>query len=185
VIPGLAVVLAAGAALAADARVAPLPAPDVALPRTPARLAATLTTTERRLHRVIARWDGTGAVPRDVTYLALHDQRIVRVMAARRALGDATLRRLPPDVRPEARDAVLARRDLAAIPRSPGRVPPVRVARAAPAASLLADYGEAERRFSVPWSVLAAVNFVESAFGRVRSASEAGARGPMQFLPAT
>ena len=33
--------------------------------------------------------------------------------------------------------------------------------------------------------MLAAVNFVESAFGRVRSASEAGARGPMQFLPAT
>jgi soluble lytic murein transglycosylase-like protein len=37
----------------------------------------------------------------------------------------------------------------------------------------------------VPWSILAAVNFVESAFGRVRSASEAGARGPMQFLPST
>jgi membrane-bound lytic murein transglycosylase B len=37
----------------------------------------------------------------------------------------------------------------------------------------------------VHWSVLAAINFVESAFGRVRSASEAGARGPMQFLPAT
>jgi membrane-bound lytic murein transglycosylase B len=46
-------------------------------------------------------------------------------------------------------------------------------------------YAEAERRFGVPWTVLAAVNFVESAFGRVRSASEAGARGPMQFLPAT
>jgi membrane-bound lytic murein transglycosylase B len=29
------------------------------------------------------------------------------------------------------------------------------------------------------------VNFVESAFGRIRSASEAGARGPMQFLPST
>jgi membrane-bound lytic murein transglycosylase MltF len=37
----------------------------------------------------------------------------------------------------------------------------------------------------VHWSILAAVNFVESAFGRVRSASEAGARGPMQFLPST
>jgi soluble lytic murein transglycosylase-like protein len=37
----------------------------------------------------------------------------------------------------------------------------------------------------VPWAILASINFVESAFGRVRSASEAGARGPMQFLPAT
>ena len=33
--------------------------------------------------------------------------------------------------------------------------------------------------------MLAAINFVESAFGRVRSASESGARGPMQFMPAT
>jgi membrane-bound lytic murein transglycosylase B len=37
----------------------------------------------------------------------------------------------------------------------------------------------------VHWTVLASVNFVESSFGRVRSASEAGARGPMQFLPST
>jgi membrane-bound lytic murein transglycosylase B len=29
------------------------------------------------------------------------------------------------------------------------------------------------------------VNFVESAFGRVRSASQSGARGPMQFLSST
>ena len=46
-------------------------------------------------------------------------------------------------------------------------------------------YAAAERRFGIHWSVLAAVNFVESAFGRVRSASESGALGPMQFMPAT
>jgi membrane-bound lytic murein transglycosylase B len=33
--------------------------------------------------------------------------------------------------------------------------------------------------------VLAAVNFIESAFGRLRNESTAGARGPMQFMPAT
>jgi len=33
--------------------------------------------------------------------------------------------------------------------------------------------------------VLAAVNFVETAFGKVRSPSSAGAQGPMQFLPET
>jgi membrane-bound lytic murein transglycosylase B len=33
--------------------------------------------------------------------------------------------------------------------------------------------------------VLAAVNFVESKFGKLRSASAAGAQGPMQFMPAT
>jgi membrane-bound lytic murein transglycosylase B len=163
----------------------PVPAPRGALPRRPGRLAAALTTTTRRLRTALETWDATEPVPRDVTYLALHHQRILRLMAVRRRLADAALARLPADVRGEARDTVLGRRHLAAIPRSPGRLPRVRVAKAAPAAELRRHYAEAQRRFGVHWSVLASVNFVESAFGRVRSASEAGARGPMQFLPAT
>jgi len=162
-----------------------LPAPDVPLPREPGALAATLTDTTRRLRAAIGGWDGAGVVPRDVTLLALHHQRMLRLMTARIALGDATVARLPRDVRGDARDTVLARRALARIPRSPGRAPPVRVATAAPAAELRRHYAEAQRRFGVDWSVLASINFVESAFGRVRSASEAGARGPMQFLPST
>jgi membrane-bound lytic murein transglycosylase B len=110
---------------------------------------------------------------------------MLRFMAVRSALGDATIARLPRDVRGEARDTVLGRRHLDAIPRAPARLPRVRVADAAPAAELRRDYAAAQRRFGVHWSILAAVNFVESAFGRVRSASEAGARGPMQFLPST
>jgi membrane-bound lytic murein transglycosylase B len=163
----------------------PLPAPDAAISRRPAPLAATLTATTRRLREALRHWDTAADVPRDVTYLALHHQRMLRLMAARRALGDATLARLPPDVRAEARDTVIGRRRLAAIPRSPGRLPRLRVARAAPAAELRSHYADAQRRFGVHWSILASINFVESAFGRVRSASEAGARGPMQFLPST
>jgi membrane-bound lytic murein transglycosylase B len=161
----------------------PLPAPDVALPSDADALATTLTGTTRRLRKAVERWDPASPVPEDVTLLALHHQRMLRLMSARRALGDAVLKRLPRDVLGEARDTVTARRHIDAIPR--GRPPKVRVAGAAPAATLRAAYDEAQRRFGVPWTVLAAVNFVESAFGRVRSASEAGARGPMQFLPAT
>jgi hypothetical protein len=144
-----------------------------------------LAATTRRLHEALGRWGGAGEVPREVTYLALHHQRMLRLMAEGRPLGDATLARLPRDVRGEARDTVLGRRHLAAIPRSPGRLPRVRVAEAAPAAELRRHYAAAQRRFGVHWSILASINFVESAFGRVRSASEAGARGPMQFLPST
>src|SRR5207244_12362386 len=61
----------------------------------------------------------------------------------------------------------------------------IKIGRAPPATSLLSVYREAERRFHVPWDVLAAVNFVESKFGKLRSASAAGAQGPMQFMPAT
>jgi transglycosylase-like protein with SLT domain len=162
-----------------------LPAPDAAIPHSPDRLAATLTATTRRLREALERWDGAGDVPRDVTYLALYQQRMLRLMSERRVLGDAALAQLPSDVRGEARDTMIARRALAAIPRSPGRLPRLRVAKAAPAAALRRYYAAAQRRFGVHWSILASVNFVESAFGRIRSASEAGARGPMQFLPQT
>jgi membrane-bound lytic murein transglycosylase B len=163
----------------------PLPAPDVVVPRDPRRLAETFSATTRRLRDALRHWDPAAEVTREVTYLALHHQRMLRLMATRRALGDATLARLPSDVRGEARDTVIGRRQLEAIPRSPGRLPAVRVAEAAPAAELRSHYGAAQRRFGIHWSILASINFVESAFGRVRSASEAGARGPMQFLPST
>src|SRR5688572_19526456 len=101
----------------------PLPAPGAALPRTPNRLAATLTATTRRLRDAVQRWNPDQDVPRDVTYLALHHQRMLRLMTDRRRLGDATLERLPADVRGEARDTVRARRHLAAIPRAPGKLP--------------------------------------------------------------
>jgi membrane-bound lytic murein transglycosylase B len=46
-------------------------------------------------------------------------------------------------------------------------------------------YLEAQRRFHVGWHVLAAVNYLESAFNKLRNASTAGAQGPMQFIPST
>ena len=95
-----------------------LPAPDAPLPRDAAALASALAVTTRSLRAAVERWDGAAAVPRDVTYLALHHQRILRTMASRRALGDATLARLPRDVAGEARDTVARG---AALRRSPAR----------------------------------------------------------------
>ena len=162
-----------------------LPAPDAALPSEPGRLAARFAATAHRLRAAVAAWDPAQPPPDEVTYVALQHQRMLRLMARRHELGNATLARLPQAVRGEARDSVVALRRLAAIPRSPGRAPRLRIAAAAPAAELQKHYATAERRFGVRRSILAAINHVESAFGRVRSASEAGARGPMQFLPAT
>jgi membrane-bound lytic murein transglycosylase B len=51
--------------------------------------------------------------------------------------------------------------------------------------ALLGFYAEGERAWGTPWTVLAAVNFVESRFGRVVGPSPAGALGPMQFMPET
>ena len=48
-----------------------------------------------------------------------------------------------------------------------------------------AYYAEAQRRFGVPWSVLAAVHLVETRMGRIVGLSTAGAQGPMQFIADT
>jgi membrane-bound lytic murein transglycosylase B len=61
----------------------------------------------------------------------------------------------------------------------------IRIGPAAPAGALLRYYRDAQRRSHVGWRLLAAVNLVESAFGRLRNDSVAGAQGPMQFMPAT
>jgi hypothetical protein len=54
-----------------------------------------------------------------------------------------------------------------------------------PADVLMRYYKEAERLTRIPWSVLAAINLIESRMGRIQGTSSAGAKGPMQFLPST
>ena len=54
-----------------------------------------------------------------------------------------------------------------------------------PLSVLRSFYDEASRRYGVHWSYLAAINFIESNFGRVKDNSSANAQGPMQFLPST
>jgi Transglycosylase SLT domain len=50
---------------------------------------------------------------------------------------------------------------------------------------LIPIYMEAGRRYDVPWEVLAAINAVETDYGRDLSTSSAGAIGWMQFEPAS
>ena len=158
-----------------------LPAPSAAIPGTARPLAQALSQTERSLDDAIGRWDKTAPPPQDVTLLALYEQRIIRVLGERPALARSVVK-----LDPAAADDVAARVDLRTlvasgpVPRSTPRVGP-----APPAAQLLAWYRQAQRRFHVRWQLLAAVNFVEAAFGKVRNTSTAGAQGPMQFEPAT
>jgi hypothetical protein len=157
-----------------------LPAPGAPLPAAPARVAAALVATTAQLDAAIDGWGGRDAPPRDVTLLALYQQRLERAVAKDERLARAVLPRVPHAIR----DDVVAVRELRglATPQPPSRF---RTRRPAPPPVLLATYREAQRRFRVPWNVLAAVNYVESAFGKLSSASSAGAVGPMQFLPPT
>jgi murein DD-endopeptidase MepM/ murein hydrolase activator NlpD len=55
----------------------------------------------------------------------------------------------------------------------------------APPTFLLPIYREAGSRYHVPWTILAAINQIETDYGRDLSVSSAGAIGWMQFMPAT
>jgi murein DD-endopeptidase MepM/ murein hydrolase activator NlpD len=54
-----------------------------------------------------------------------------------------------------------------------------------PPAYLIPIYKEAGHRYHVPWRVLAAINGIESDYGRNLAVSSAGALGWMQFMPDT
>jgi hypothetical protein len=54
-----------------------------------------------------------------------------------------------------------------------------------PPAVLVPFYKEAARRYRVPWTVLAAINQVETNYGLDLNVSSAGAVGWMQFMPGT
>ena len=173
------------ALLAALALVAP-PPPEAPLPREPAAVAAALAHTSSRLHAAIDAWqDGpraAGPTPRDVTLWALHQQRLFLALTYDADLG----RRARPLLDREQKATLDARRRLVAL-TPPTRLPlsAFRTGPSLPARTLLRFYREGERRFGVDWEVLAAVNFVETGFNKLRSRSSAGAQGPMQFMPAT
>jgi soluble lytic murein transglycosylase-like protein len=162
------------------------PPPNSALPNGAVATAKALVDTTGRLRSEIDAWRASDkpGPPQNVTLDALYQQRIYRLLSRNAPLAGATFKRLPSAVLPFARDVVVAHRELVAI-TPPLKLNAIRVGPAAAPANLLRWYHEAESRFGIPWRVLGAVNFVESAFGKLRSASAAGAQGPMQFMPST
>jgi membrane-bound lytic murein transglycosylase B len=80
-----------------------------------------------------------------------------------------------------------ARRELRAIPSSASRtlLPAWRIQAPAPARRLLTWYHLAGVRYGVGWQYLAAINLIETTFGKVHGLSSSGAQGPMQFMPST
>jgi soluble lytic murein transglycosylase-like protein len=167
-----------------------LPALGRAIPRDPATLARTLVTTTDALRRSIDAWTragdpSRGGPPDDVALLALYQQRIYRFLARHGRLFDRTLPLLPKRLRGEARANTTAAAELFSIVRPISRPSAFRTGPPEPADVLLVWFRKAERRFDVDWELLAAVMYVETKFGRVRSTSTAGAQGPMQFLPST
>jgi membrane-bound lytic murein transglycosylase B len=173
---------------------AALPALDARIPRDARALAADLRTNAARLADAVDEWRASGDLDADrppdaVTRLATYEARAVALLATRPQLSRTVIGRLPAPLARRVAPEVRALRALDRLHdishRRPGPPPKIRLGRPEPAATLLDHYRDAQKRFGVGWHVLAAVNYVETKFGRYRNASISGARGPMQFMPAT
>jgi soluble lytic murein transglycosylase-like protein len=118
------------------------------------------------------------------------EQAITYRLASDPVVSDTVIRLLPADQAPALGHAVDALRALWAHAGIPENTQ-VRVRRdhklAAPAgvSDLAVFYRQAAARYGLDWTYLAAINYIESDFGRVNGPSSAGALGPMQFLPST
>ena len=152
-------------------------------PATPAQAAAMVAAAQ-----TVIRSDGPEA---ELLAAAGHTAQLaIREIAVRRTWLPRVLDRLGAGNRQWVRANVAARRDFRSMhPTATAdladELPAWRIVAPAPARTLLRSYREAERRFGVDWQYLAAINLVETAFGRIRGTSVAGAQGPMQFIPTT
>jgi soluble lytic murein transglycosylase-like protein len=167
-----------------------LPGPNAALPEGAPALAEAIEAATLAVRSSVSVWTREAGAqrwppPRVLVLQTLYQQRIYRMLAHKPSLARRVLSSLPGSIGGEAEAIVRANADVFA---HANPVPPsytLRTRAPEPADVLLGYFREAERRFGVSWQLLAAVNYVETKFGRVVSNSTAGAQGPMQFLPST
>ncbi len=122
-----------------------------------------------------------------------HHKRASRVDARRKAKRRAAVRRKQATTR--ARRTPRSSRPAAGVPPNGGvdltfpgaplGIPNLLIDRFRVPPFLLSIYQAAGIQYGIPWQVLAAINEIETDYGRNLSVSSAGALGWMQFMPAT
>ncbi len=145
----------------------------------PAGLAAQISSAEMTLR-------DPASDRAEVAEAALLQQVAYRQLGAHPEWDGAVLAAVPVGLHQAVTQHAAARREFRGMHRtlSPN-LPAWRIVAPPPLDELVATYKEAEAAFGIPWKYLAAINLVETATGRIRGTSSAGAQGPMQFMPAT
>jgi membrane-bound lytic murein transglycosylase B len=151
--------------------------------RTPAKAdPAQLALEIDRSQAVIDGASGSGASLRRA---AGSQQLAFRQLADHRSLRRPTLRRLTPAARSAAMAALRAAEALSKIVPTAHRFPDWRILAPPTPRKLLTYFKAAAAAYKIPWQYLAAIELVETRMGRIHGLSPAGAKGPMQFMPAT
>ncbi|MEM9201327.1 MAG: lytic transglycosylase domain-containing protein, partial [Actinomycetota bacterium] len=151
-----------------------------AVPDTGAAVAARLVEVEQQLRAID---------PADLAYADLaHEQQLLYRHIGRNpdwilTLWDA----VPDDLFATVERHVTARQSIGGIPSGdpPRNVPAWEIIEPLPADELLDLYRIASDATGIDWAYLAAINLIETGFGRIDGVSTANAQGPMQFLPTT
>jgi hypothetical protein len=143
----------------------------------PAQLAAQIATAEAALNR-------GGAHAATLTRQAMIIQLACLKLAAHPGWAGRVIRAVPRAWRAAATADIRATADLVALTPPGHRLPRWRIIAPPSQTALRANYRAAESATGVSWWYLAAINFVETDFGRIAGTSSAGAQGPMQFMPA-
>ncbi len=165
---------------------------QVGLPRAPNGLHYPLVPNEpAELAELISNIEAAVVNPQlanaDITALAHQQQVIYRVLSHRPDLSAAVRSRLEPRWQWVFDQHIAARRAFLAMHHGPGSstLPAWRIQSPVAADQLLKAYRSASAATGIDWTVLAAVNLVETGMGRIDGVSVANAQGPMQFLPTT
>jgi soluble lytic murein transglycosylase-like protein len=144
----------------------------------PAQLAVEID----RAQAVIDGASGSGA---SLQRAAGSQQLAFRRLADHRLLRRPTVARLTPGARSATRAALRAADALSQIVPAERRFPHWRIVAPPAPSELLRYFRDAAAAYMIPWQYLAAIELVETRMGRIRGLSPAGAKGPMQFMPAT
>ena len=123
----------------------------------------------------------------DLAALAHQQQVTYRFLSHRPTLAQAVRSQLNPSWHWVFDQHIAARKEFLAMHRGPATstLPAWKIQSPVPANELLNAYRSASAATGIDWTVLAAVNLVESGMGRIDGVSVANAQGPMQFLPTT
>ncbi len=154
-------------------------------PGTPIRAVAAalrLAEVENQL-RVL---DPSGTDP-EFAELAHEQQMLYRTIGRNPDWFEQVRSTVPESVRPFVELQLAGRRSIAAIPSGdpPTNVPAWEIIEPLGAEELLGLYRTAADDTGIDWPYLAAINLLETGFGRIDGVSTAGAQGPMQFLATT
>ncbi|MEQ1569708.1 MAG: lytic transglycosylase domain-containing protein, partial [Myxococcota bacterium] len=154
-------------------------AADLVVPSDPAAAADRLITAERKI-RDPSVSDGDAGLWGHV------QQRVYRALANDEVLANAVLGSIPPELKPAVEKCLFGTREIALTVTKPKTdLPDWRIVPARPIGELKGFYEASAARHGVPWTALASVHLNETRTGRLRGTSPAGAKGPMQFMPAT